>query len=205
MKNLEEEYKKSQQEKTPDLWEKIEAALPEKKKFQGRKRLVRYMGLAAAALFICVLIPVIRNLGSGNMINTNPSYNSEMLLDSTDNAALPPKEETEALPDSAAQETDPDLGQNESDWDGLGNEIENSVMQDVGNAESSIFRETLEVSGSTQQGEQTVYTLSAPEGRTYRAVFQGDMEQELQTGESYVFTLNKVEGKDWEYEIQEIE
>lgn len=31
MKNLKEEYKKSQQEEMPDLWNKIEAGLPEKR------------------------------------------------------------------------------------------------------------------------------------------------------------------------------
>lgn len=209
MRNLEEEYKKSQQEKTPDLWEKIEAGLPEKRKSQGRKRLIRYMGVAAAALFICVLIPVIRNQKRGNTMNESSSYDSAMPTNEADNnVALLPEENNEALPDSAAQEADSVLEQTDSDRSDFDSASESSIMQDaasIENAESSIVRETLEVSGSTQQGERTVYTLGSADGQTYSAVFKEGVEQKLQTGASYAFILNRVEGEEWEYEIQAVE
>ncbi len=208
MRNLEEEYKKSQYEKTPDLWGKIEAGLPEKRKFPGKKRLIRYMGLAAAALFLCVLIPVFLNMGSRDMTNESQSYDSAMPMDETDNAASHPREDNKAAQDSTEQETSFGSEQIESDQDNPGWETENSMLQDSASMEdmvSCIVRETLEVSGSAQQGGCTVYTLSASKGQTYRAVFLEGTEQELLTGESYVFTLNEVDAEEWEYVIQAVE
>ncbi len=65
MQNLEESYKKSQQEEIPDLWARIEEKLPEKKKKNKIISITRYMGLAAAALFLCVLIPGVISITRG--------------------------------------------------------------------------------------------------------------------------------------------
>lgn len=57
-KNFEEEYKQYIQEHTPDLWKRIEAGLSEKK-VPTKRKVIKYMSVAAAALFMCILIPVI--------------------------------------------------------------------------------------------------------------------------------------------------
>jgi len=57
MQNLEEAYKKAMQEEVPDFWAQIEKKLPEKKKKKKIISITRYMGLVAAALFLCVLVP----------------------------------------------------------------------------------------------------------------------------------------------------
>lgn len=65
MKNLEEAYKKSQQEEIPDLWARIEEKLPEKKKKKKIISITRYLGVAAAALFLCILIPGVLRIAGG--------------------------------------------------------------------------------------------------------------------------------------------
>ena len=65
MQNLEEAYKKVMQEEVPDLWARIEEKLPEKKKKKKIISITRYMGLAAAALFLCVLIPGVISITRG--------------------------------------------------------------------------------------------------------------------------------------------
>ena len=65
MQNLEEAYKKAMQEEVPDLWARIEDKLPEKKKKKKIISITRYMGLAAAALFLCVLIPGVISITRG--------------------------------------------------------------------------------------------------------------------------------------------
>lgn len=65
MQNLEEAYKKAMQEEMPDLWARIEEKLPEKKKKKKIISITRYMGLAAAALFLCVLLPGVISITRG--------------------------------------------------------------------------------------------------------------------------------------------
>lgn len=55
MKNLEKEYRKAFDEEMPDLWGRIEANLPAKK--VRRFPVNRYASVAAAAVFLALLIP----------------------------------------------------------------------------------------------------------------------------------------------------
>ena len=55
MKNLEKEYRKAFEEEMPDLWGRIEESLPAKK--VRRFPVYRYASVAAAAVFLALLIP----------------------------------------------------------------------------------------------------------------------------------------------------
>ena len=61
MNNLEEAYRKSIQEETPDLWNRIASALPEKPSSAQKPKKIyqytRFMKAAAAVLFLAVLVP----------------------------------------------------------------------------------------------------------------------------------------------------
>lgn len=57
MKNLENEYKKSQQETVPDLWNRIEAGLPPKKKKLPIAKITPILGVCAAAVLCIILVP----------------------------------------------------------------------------------------------------------------------------------------------------
>ena len=55
MKNIEKEYRKAFEEEMPDLWGRIEESLPAKK--VRRFPVYRYASVAAAAVFLALLIP----------------------------------------------------------------------------------------------------------------------------------------------------
>ncbi len=59
MKDLKTEYKKAALEETPDLWNRIEVSLPEKTVKKPKKKIsvIRYASLAAAGLFMALIIP----------------------------------------------------------------------------------------------------------------------------------------------------
>lgn len=54
MKNLENEYKKSQTEEMPDLWNRIESGLPRRRKSRVLRLMAVYGGAAAALLLLLV-------------------------------------------------------------------------------------------------------------------------------------------------------
>lgn len=73
MKNLEEEYKNSQQEEMPDLWNRIEAGLTEKKKPIPLLSATRYLGIVAAAAALLLIVSL--GLWSGRRsTENNASY-----------------------------------------------------------------------------------------------------------------------------------
>ncbi len=58
MKNLEDEYKRFNQEETPDLWNRIEAGLTDKKaKPKKNIRTFKYASVCAAAVLLAILLP----------------------------------------------------------------------------------------------------------------------------------------------------
>lgn len=73
MKNLEDEYKRFYQEETPDLWNRIEAGLTDKK--AGHKKITfpfRYLPVCAAAILLLVLLPGIWMFGGRKASETAP-------------------------------------------------------------------------------------------------------------------------------------
>ncbi len=73
MKNLEDEYKRFCQEETPDLWNRIEAGLTDKK--AGHKKIIfpfRYFSVCAAAILLLGLLSGIWILGGRKASETVP-------------------------------------------------------------------------------------------------------------------------------------
>lgn len=64
MKNLEDEYKRFNQEETPDLWNRIEAGLTDKK-VKPKKNIFtfKYASVCAAAVLLVVLLPSLYFMG----------------------------------------------------------------------------------------------------------------------------------------------
>ena len=76
MKNLEDEYKRFYQEETPDLWNRIEAGLTDKK--AGHKKIIfpfRYVSACAPAILLLVLLPGIWILGRRKAFEEAPQKN----------------------------------------------------------------------------------------------------------------------------------
>lgn len=88
MKNLEEEYKNSEQEEMPDLWDRIEAGLPEKKKPVFFMSVNRYWGIAAVAAVL--LLVGSAGLWSGRQLPKNNTSNLAMDMTMQNGAAAPP-------------------------------------------------------------------------------------------------------------------
>ena len=85
MKNLEEEYKNSQKEEMPDLWNRIEAGLPEKKKTVFFMSANRYLGIAAAAAALLLIVSA--GLWSGRQLSKNNNSNISMDMNMQNGAA----------------------------------------------------------------------------------------------------------------------
>ena len=64
MKNLEDEYKRFNQEETPDLWNRIEAGLTDKKA-KPKKNIFtfKYTSVCAAAVLLVILLPSLYFIG----------------------------------------------------------------------------------------------------------------------------------------------
>ena len=77
MKNLEKEYRKAFDEEMPDLWGRIEANLPAKK--VRRFPVNRYASVAAAAVFLALLIP-----GSLFLMNGSSKSSERNMMDTAE-------------------------------------------------------------------------------------------------------------------------
>ncbi|HKM33620.1 MAG TPA: hypothetical protein VJY54_02635 [Lachnospiraceae bacterium] len=76
MKNLEDEYRKSQQEQVPQLWDRIEKNLPEKKKKTKIAYVSRILGICAAAAVVLLVVPNLWNLNRDNSYSNSASEQS---------------------------------------------------------------------------------------------------------------------------------
>lgn len=215
MKNLNEEYKKSQQEETPDLWDRIEKNLPEKK--QGRLISInRYLAVAAAALFLCAMLPGVWYLAGGDFPDGNGKSDSAAPMQMADYAQA---EDCVQAEDSTQSENNIQSGSIAEDndredvvmADAMPDSAEGAPIEDCLDAtgqigsEQDFVTESFEVTGSMEVEDQTVYLLCGQDGNVLRAILVDPGEQELQIGEIYLCSLRKVEGEGWEYEILEIE
>lgn len=183
MQNLEEIYKKSQQEETPDLWARIEEKLPEKKK--KHKFLVRtpYMGMAAAALFLCLLIPVTQRM-AGTKKNAD---STAMVFDETGNgveengyemAVSDKQEESESVAcESAEDKLSGGAGRLCGDM---------TVM------------ETVQCDG------YQVLVLCTADATEYRAYLAETVDAVPEIGKNYEFVLQEQQGEEWNYAVVEI-
>lgn len=212
MQNLEEAYKKSIQEETPDLWARIEEKLPEKKKKRKIVSITRYIGVAAAALFLCLLIPGMLRIAGGKK---SADSSAEMAFDTATNfysagAAAQVTEGAESA--EVGQATSQDAAPEEAEtkdfcfMDGAVGNTENMELADEetmanGLAKVETLQESLTVQEIVQCDEYKVLVLSAADGNEWRAYASNDLDATLKTGETYDFTLQKQEGEDWEYVV----
>ncbi len=205
MNNLEEEYKKSQQEDTPDLWDSIEAKLPPKKvKSKKIIYLTRYLSAAAAVIVLFTLIPGLLRL-------TKDSNHSDLVRNQMYEASPQDNQPDAGIPQS--QESMDVLGE-EPDEEAILTEPEEALREDLSDRDSLMnlsemavkdyYEESMQVISSTEEGMDIIYTLQTLEGREITAVLSKELEHELIPGETYLFTLQAADASDWEYIIEEV-
>ena len=269
MKNLETEYRKSQQEQVPDLWSRIEAALPEKapqavqpaQSSQGvqpaqipqvaqsaqtpKKKIigfVRFTRIAAAVLVMAAVIPgawFLMNRGKdlakseSIVMDTTGNCESEADMAANNEAAKDMAANNEAAMDMAgSSEAAMDVaGNSEAAMDVAGNSetakdtagdsdalIDMAVSEELPVNSVSEITADMTVEEIISANRQTVYYLRDRNGQIYSVAFavlaEGGADENgiapeetigLQVGERYLFTLQAVDGKDWDYEICNIE
>lgn len=174
MRNLEEAYKKSIQEETPDLWAGIEEKLPEKKKKKKIISITRYMGVAAAALFLCLLIPGVLRIAGGTK---SADSSAEMAYDTATNFNSA---------DAAVQVTE----------GAAGTEIGEETSQDAApeEAEKEAPYAVDGAGGSMDEGKNAVYdSYSAEEGVDSAIAENVEMadEETMEIGSAKVETLQQ--------------
>lgn len=229
MRNLEEAYKKSIQEETPDLWARIEEKLPEKKKKKKIISITRYMGVAAAALFLCLLIPGVLRIAGGTK---NADSSAEMAFDAATsfdsaNAAAQVTEgaegskmENDTSQDASTKEFfsmdsaegGMDEGKNDvndsystEEEKGFDSVIaENMELGDeetlaIGSAKIETLQQNLTVQEIVQYNEYKILVLFAMDGTVFRVQVPEDDNFSFAVGENYDFALQKQEGEEWEY------
>lgn len=206
MKNFENEYKELIQEDMPDLWDRIEAGLVEKKPaveqtvepmetVAERKRpisihkLVRYAGLAAACLCVVILTPVIIMVTSGGAGDC-ASSTMEMATATDKSVNMEAAQPESALEVESAPEIPSGM-------------VEGSIANDVAPMEGMTESALSENSGSTVMAPTTVILedgttitdmqlciLSAEElnyHTVYRALVESDASGNFQTGDVLEF------------------
>ena len=233
MKNLETEYKKLVSVEMPDLWDRIEKNLPEKKPYNKKKPIsfvsvTKYMGVAAAALFLVLLIPGVLQLRKGDTAKSETvtecapdMFDAEMpdqtIMESADTMM-------DGSPDSAAADADSQLGV--TGEDAPENAVTESATTENATTESDsiaeVESETLEVitgefnvTEVITENAVTVYVLRGKDVQTdnlqisdlqeIRAVMADDVQLTLEAGASYSLTLTPVQGEAWEYCISATE
>lgn len=221
MKNLEEAYKKSQQEELPDLWDRIEAGLPEKKKKKSMPLTVLpYCSVAAAALLLAVLVipPLSRQSvnESSDMAAQDSANGEDIMWNGAISTSQTPEPEFEAegsqSADMAAEDNDTALDGME-DFDGL---LEAPIMDDAAVPETPMVEDAtvsetphitkrLLVSEAAEMEGGSIYTLTDADSTIFLAFYANDLGSTLVVGESYVFTLREEAGEGWEYVIESVE
>lgn len=163
MKNLEQEYKNSQQEEMPDLWDRIEAGLPEKKKPVFFMSANRYLGIAAAAAALLLVVSV--GIWSGRQMSKNNASGMSMDMSMQNGAAAPPMDNVGDMyenditdPGDYEMEEEPLLGE-QSQQNGASY---SPIMQDS-DSESSA-QENISESAASGNAQTTVGGMPVEDG-----------------------------------------
>lgn len=230
MQNLEEAYKKAMQEEVPDLWTRIEEKLPEKKKKNKIISITRYMGVAAAALFLCVLIPGVISITRGAKsadssadarveATFDAAYDAEYSTDyemqqnvMVDSGAGEDGATTAGTFDDKAEQAAP--AETESLQESLKEDMSvNNSMQATDTAKDESMYDAATMVGAehislslvveeiVECDGYKVLVLSAVDGNLWKAYMEEDVQETLLVGEKYDFTLQKQESEDWEYVV----
>lgn len=230
MRNLEEAYKKAMQEEVPDLWARIEEKLPEKKKKKKIISITRYMGLAAAALFLCVLIPGVISITRGaktadsaadekieaaydTVYDAEYSLDYEMQQDVMVNSGAEDGATTAGTFDDVEQfapmeEEKENLKENMMEEAPVNNNMQaadTAKNENMFDAATGMGAESISLRLSVEEIVQCdgykVLVLSAADGNLWKAYMEEGVKDALLVGETYEFVLQEQENKGWDYAV----
>lgn len=217
MKKLDEEYKKACAEETPDLWNRIEAGLPQKTEQTAkagtgaltqaaiRKVWMRYGAFVAAAVMVLVTVP-----GLLRMTQAKSTAENAAPMSVQDMTAA--KENTTGMTDTegiAADSTDTafaDAFSGEGD-DAYSEEAENGAAVENASATEMLpgvsSMELRVTSVEEHDGYELVSVVSGDGMFETKAVFPEEVKKKLDftltEGEYYTFTLRQDTDKDFPY------
>ncbi len=199
MQNLEEAYKKSIQEEAPDLWARIEEKLPEKKKKNKIISITRALGVAAAALFLCILIPSVLRIGGSKDASTEAAFDTAANFNSADAMAQVTGEVEDAGMESAtSKDTAPEDASLEEfmamdSAEGGMEESNNSINDSLSTEDEKVFNS--EVAENTQMADRETMATGSSKPET---VQQNLTVQEIvQCDEYKILVLSAVDGNEW--------
>lgn len=217
MKKLDEEYKKACAEETPDLWNRIEAGLPQKteqtaKAGNGaltqaaiRKVWMRYGAFVAAAVMVLVTVPgLLRMTQAKNTAeNAAPMSVQDMTAAKENTTGMT---DTEGIAADSADTAFADAFPGECD-DAYSEEAENGAA--VANASATEMlpgvssMELRVTSVEEHDGYELVSVVSGVGMFETKAVFPEEVKKKLDftltEGEYYTFTLRQDKDKDFPY------
>ena len=217
MKKLDEEYKKACAEETPDLWNRIEAGLPQKteqtaKAGNGaltqaaiRKVWIRYGAFVAAAVMVLVTVPGILRMTQAKSTAENAAPMSvQDMTDAKENTTG--MTDTEGIAADSADTAFADAFPGECD-DAYSEEAENGAA--VANASATEMlpgvssMELRVTSVEEHDGYELVSVVSGDGMFETKAVFPEEVKKKLDftltEGEYYTFTLRQDTDKDFPY------
>ena len=177
MKNLEDEYRKSQQESIPLLWDRIEKKLPEKKK---KKKIVffsPYLGICAAAVLLFLLVPNLFHLVEGSSLSESTPQEK-----SAESFMVTEGEEQTARDESLENEDATILN---------GYQENEGIMKQESGAESPVGEmcEIMKVTAYSETNDLQIITLERADGSMLQAFLANEIDLMPQIGESYLFTV----------------
>lgn len=182
-KNLEQEYRAYTDQSAPDLWGRIEAALPEKQPVISEKQrrsdrrklsVIRWSGLIAAGVCLAILIPAIVHLNrTGNKAEDRYELTHDLAYDnsfdySAGSSANPADGEANADQNKdMCEESWCDSEDTDSEWDSMAESDKLYEDDSVASAENSLQgggdgAESLRVSVNAvagMEGEETLWEV----------------------------------------------
>ncbi len=217
MKKLDEEYKKACAEETPDLWNRIEAGLPQKteqtaKTGNGaltqaaiRKVWMRYGAFVAAAVMVLVTVPgLLRMTQAKNTAeNAAPMSVQDMIAVKENTTGMT---DTEGIAADSADTAFADAFPGECD-DAYSEEAENGTAVENASATEMLpgvsSMELRVTSVEEHDGYELVSVVSGDGMFETKAVFPEEVKKKLDftltEGEYYTFTLRQDTDKDFPY------
>ncbi len=217
MKKLDEEYKKACAEETPDLWNRIEAGLPQKTEQTAkagtgtqtqaaiRKVWMRYGAFVAAAVMVLVTVPgLLRMTQAKNTAdNAAPMSVQDMTAAKENTTGMT---DTEGIAADSADTAFADAFPGECD-DAYSGEAENGAAVENSSATEmlpGVSSMELKVTAVEEyDGYELVSAVSGDGMFETKAVFPEEVKKKLDftltEGEYYTFTLRQDTDKDFPY------
>ena len=228
MKKLDEEYKKACAEETPDLWNRIEAGLPQKKAQTAkadtepakeqpraaaapqtqaaiRKVWIRYGAFVAAAVMVLVTVPGLLHMtqAKNTAENAAPMSVQDMTAAKENTTGMT---DTEGIAADSADTAFADAFPGECD-DAYSEEAENGAAVENASATEMLpgvsSMELRVTSVEEHDGYELVSVMSGDGMFETKAVFPEEVKKKLDftltEGEYYTFTLRQDTDKDFPY------